>query len=503
MNALIFGFYRLSFFMSFCLCLGLMACNRQSVTTPTAVTPTPPPATLTATRTPAPTATRTPAPSPTPILPMVAAASQPLTDNGRLTISTVTALEPGWLVIHAVRNGTVAEVLGYTAVPPGTVQDVTVTIDPLQATDVMTAILHEDSGRVGEFEFPGIDEPVQHLSAVVSSQFTVQLQVSLPEITVADQEILEDGVLRVGGVFALADGWLLVQADAAGQPGGVLGFSAVAAGQNDEVVVVIPWREATPLLHVVLYQDNGRSHLLDIPGEDVPVLVSGQVVAATFRATLPPDVLIFDQPMVNETVVIDRVINNGPGWAAILADNGGQPGLIIGFAPLVDGLNEQVVVAVQESAVTNPLYVQIHQDVDPVGEFDFPRSDPALSYQGRLVVPTPFRLNAGNYLLTQDQSLSENGVLVPVAVVEAAGWLVIYTDVDGELGEIVGAALLTAGVNRHVQVVIETTQTTAILHAVLHLDAGEIGTFEYPDGPDVPFRRNSAVIQAPFVLLDE
>lgn len=489
--------------MGFCLCLNLVACSRQSAVTPTAVTPTLPLATLAPTRTPAPTATPTLAPTPTPLLPLVAAVSQPLTDNGRLTITTVTALEPGWLVIHAVRNGIVAEVLGYTAVPPGTVQDVTLTIDPLQATEVMVAILHEDSGRLGEFEFPGIDEPVQHRSAVVSSEFTVQLQVSLPEISVADQEILEDGLLRVGRVFALADGWLLVHADEAGQPGVLLGFSAVVAGQNSEVMVAIPWREATPLLHVMLYQDNGRSHLLDVPGEDVPVLVSGQAVATTFRVTLPPDVLIFDQPTVNETVVIDRVISNGPGWAAILADNGGQPGLIIGFAPLTDGLNEQVVVAVQESAVTNPLYVQIHQDTEPVGEFDFPRSDPALSYQGRLVVPTPFRLNMGNYLLTQDQPLLENGVVVLAAVVEETGWLVIYTDVDGELGEIVGATPLTAGVNRHVRVVIDAAQTTPILHAALHLDAGEMGTFEYPDGPDVPFRRNSAVIQAPFLLLGE
>lgn len=477
----------------------MVACSRDEPATPTAV-PTIT-VTIAPTRTLAPTRTPAPEPTATPILPSLSIASQTVDENGRITITAVTATEPGWVVVHAVRNGEVAEVLGFTAVAVGNSQDVTVQIDPLQATDTLAAVLHVDKGFAGEFEFPGADVPITGGNGSVSGEFAIELEVTLPSINVTDQEVLDDGLVQIASVVALADGWLLLHADEGGNVGEVLGFTAVQTGENNNLVVSIPWRGATPTLHAMLYEDNGRSQLLDYLVEDLPVLVQGQPVLTSFHVTLPPDVFIYDQPVVSGTITIERVISNGPGWVSVLYEEDGQPGLIIGFAALQDGLNEQVVVELEESAVTNQLFIQLHQDLEPFDEFDYPRSDPTLIYQGRAVAPFAFRINPGNYLFTQDQPAIENSIVVPLAVVESAGWVVIYNDDEGQLGDVVGHAPLNAGINRDVVVEVDQEQTTPMLYAALHLDAGTAGQFEYPDGPDVPFQRNLTVIQSPFALL--
>ena len=87
-------------------------------------------------------ATATPTPQPTPSSPAVTVDDQPLNDDGRVIIAGVTVPEAAWLVIHAEHDGQVGEVLGETVVSPGTSNDVSITIDPLQATPRLVAMLH-------------------------------------------------------------------------------------------------------------------------------------------------------------------------------------------------------------------------------------------------------------------------------------------------------------------------------------------------------------------------
>ncbi|MBK9613796.1 hypothetical protein [Candidatus Amarobacter glycogenicus] len=74
---------------------------------------------------------------------------------------------------------------------------------------------------------------------------------------------------------------------------------------------------------------------------------------------------MLDQPVIGGTITVERVISNGPGWLVVYQDEGGSPGLIIGSAPLVDGLNEQVPVSVRESGVTPQLFIFLHEDTEP------------------------------------------------------------------------------------------------------------------------------------------
>jgi hypothetical protein len=488
---------------SLILLLLLAACGEEPTPDPT------PPITAvpTLTRPAQPTAAPTIAPSPTPQEPTLTAVDQSLDENGRLLISSVTVLEPAWVVIHAERDGQVGEVLGYTAVSPGATDDVEVTIDPLAATDQLAAILHVDAGEEGEFEFPGVDEPLQNETAVVSQSFAITRDLALPAITATDQAVREDGLVRLDGVTMLVPGWLVIHADDDGAIGPILGHTFVEAGETADVVVHIPWRQGTPVLHAMLHEDDGRANRFDYPDGDMPVLVAGEPAVTAINVTYPPDVLVLDQPVISTTVTVERVISNGPGWLVVYADDGaGRPGLIIGSAALADGLNEQVVVSVQTSSVTDQLFIFLHEDTEAGDNFNFPAADPQITYEGRIPNPFGFRTNPGNYLATRDQALSsdsaETTVIVPLVVAEIDTWVVVYSDDEGELGEILGQTWLSAGINREIPVVIDGEGVTAVLHAALHYDAGTPQEFE-PGGTDVPILRNRAIIRAPFSILAE
>ena len=461
------------------------------------------------TPTPTPLPTGTPQPSPTSIRPAINASSQTLGEDGQLTINRVIVPESGWLVIHTqADDGTVGDVLGYAPVSMGSSSDLTVTINPLDTTPTLLAVLHIDAGTAGEFEFPGPDMPWEQNGAVVMASLQVEIQFDLPTLTISDQTIAEDGMVRVDSVYATEPGWLAIQADENGTPGAMLGHVYVTAGLHEDIPITVPWRETPPDLMAVLYTDAGRPQRLDFPGDDEPVKVNGSIIAQPFRASLPLDVFVLDQPFVNGQIVVERAVSNGPGWLVVHYDNDGELGLIIGFTPLVDGVNEDVVVPLVETAVTPQLHIMLHEDDDPVGEFDFPGGDPQHMYNGRVMDPITFRINPGNALFTEDQMLQpgDDGntavVTIPLVLADIDTWVVLRRDDNGAPGDIIGHVWVPAGVNRDILIKVDPEQVTDKLYAVLHHDADSDQNFDYPEGGDQPLLRNRQVIQVPFTILE-
>lgn len=416
--------------------------------------------------------------------------------------------QPGWLVIYTLQGDELGELLGHTAVQIGSNTNLPISIDPLAATPTLAAVLHVDQGAPGEFEFPdGSDVPLMFESGIIAQTFNPQFQLSLPIISVNDQEILEDGLVHLEKVVALMPGWLLIQADDDGQPGDYLGSTPLTAGANDNLSVHIPWQQGTTILHAVIYADNGRAHQLELPDIDVPFQVNGQSVVASFQVSYPPDLYVLDQPVVDGEFQVERVTSNGPGWLVVYYDDGGQPGLIIGYAALKDGVNEHVTVRVLHTAVTNPLHIRLHEDTEPGDAFDFPRVDPPIVYQGRQWLPYSFNTEPGSYIITRDQAFQETAnaplpITIPYAIVEQPSWVAIHADANGTPGEILGVASLRAGLNREVVVEIDPAAATETLHAALYNDSGEAGVFEFPNGADSPIQRNRRILSAPFVLLN-
>ncbi|MCA9957546.1 MAG: hypothetical protein KC443_00845 [Anaerolineales bacterium] len=496
------------------ICFVLVGCMRDEATAVSTPTPTPESSRQTtgamarpntATPSPSPTALPTTTPSPTPILPQLRVADQVLHEDGVLTIEQVNSPAAAWLVVRSTEAETGVDVLGYTAVPIGSSTDLAVTIDPLQATDTLVAELYTDAGTTGELEIPDTDEPLLVNGTPVAQSFAITIEFARPTLTVADQVIAEDGIVLVESVYTAVPGWLAIHADEAGEAGEVLGHTYINAGLHENVAISIPWREAPPYLLAVLYADEGEAQRFDYPDGDAPQLVNNAPVAASFHVTFPPDVFVLDQPVVNGEIVVERVVSNGPGWVVIHYEDNDELGLIIGFAPLVDGVNEQVHVPIVETAVTDPLYIMLHQDTGDIGEFNFPREDPQVTYNDIVMTPIPFGINPGNILYTQDQPLVIEDdtvtVSVPLVIVDIDTWVVIYADAAGSPGDILGQTWVAAGIHHDVQITVAADAVTDTLHVILHHDADSDQNFDYPDGADNPLQRNRHIIQAPFDLL--
>lgn len=92
-----------------------------------------------------------------------------------------------------------------------------------------------------------------------------------------------------------------------------------------------------------------------------------------------------------------------------------------------------------------------------------------------------------NAVSVEDQSLGEDNTVVIAGVVsDTPGWMVIHADDGGKPGPIVGRAQVGLGDNSDVLVEIDAAAATGTLYAMLHVDAGTEGEFEFPGGVDVP-----------------
>lgn len=444
--------------------------------------------------TPEPTST----PEPTPILPQLAVSDQTITEDGVITVAAVVLPEDGWLAIYDAEAISDAGLLSVIPIDAGAHDDVTVEVDPRLATETLEAVLYAGRESGQSFTIPE-DEGG---SGVAAETFTVAIELPQPEVVVTDQEVGDDGELLVDELFITEPTWVLVHTDEDGASGLIVGRLLLEPGLYEDVVIPIRWREGTPTLHVVLHEDTGESGVLDYPVADLPFVVEGEPVTASFEVTYPPDVVVYDQPVVNGEIIIERVISDGPGWVAVHFDDNGQPGLIIGSVALEDGLNEQLSVDLIESAITPILYARLHTDSEPGGEFEFPQSDPPVRYENRLPEANAFRVNVGSYLIIEDQALSDGMVVVaPLVVSVADAWLAIYADDEGQIGELLGQTRVAEGLNRDVEVALEADPGAGLLHAVLYQNLGDPDVFEPPPGPDSPFRVLGAMIDVPFSLL--
>ncbi|MCP4417654.1 MAG: hypothetical protein GY805_13610 [Chloroflexi bacterium] len=458
-----------------------------------------------ATNTPVPSASSTPAP--TAFVPSITAADQPLTDDGLLQIGNVVAPEDGWLVLYAMPDGELGELLGFTAVSAGLNPNLKLTIDPQQATATLAAMLHRDAGESGDFEFPdGPDNPLEWESAMIATTFTLDFQLSEPLIEVVAQTVAEDGVVQVASVLLPDAGWLAIHAQTDGQLTDLLGAVPLTAGLHEDILVTIPWREGTPTLVAALYADNGSLLHFDYGSEDGVLQAKGQPVVASFAASYPPDIFVLDQPLLDDTFEVERVISNGLGWLVAYFDDDGEPGLIIGSVPLADGLNERVLVEVLPTAATPIIHLRLHEDTVPGDDFDFPRVDQPIFFEDRLPSTVMFSLVSGNYVLAEDQHLPNIGsasavLTVNLVVVDVPTWVAIEADDNGERGDVLGFTAVSPGINRNIAISIDPTLATETLYVTLYLNAGEPDDFD-PDGADVPLQRNRSPISVPLFLLE-
>jgi len=102
-----------------------------------------------------------------------------------------------------------------------------------------------------------------------------------------------------------------------------------------------------------------------------------------------------------------------------------------------------------------------------------------------------------------DQEIVEDSVMIAEVVSDGPGWLVVHAQADGKPGPILGYSAVGSGTNAGVMVSIDTSSATETLYAMLHTDAGEIGTWEFPNGPDAPVMVGEQVITPAFKVSNQ
>jgi hypothetical protein len=230
------------------------------------------------------------------------------------------------------------------------------------------------------------------------------------------------------------------------------------------------------------------------------VVVCLLLFVATFgngaAATAGPSVTARDQRLAGSSVVVESVVATERGWVDIHAEAevAGNPGIVIGYAPVQPGENNYVFVPVDPAKVTPVLYAVLHVDHGQVRMFEFPGADEPVKVDGKSVI-APFHILSEQArpsseqpsLSVRDQSLRNGEVIVGRVVAAQAGFVDIHAEAEqaGNPGVVIGYSPLSAGETTYVRVAVPADKTTAVIYAVLHIDEGERGKFEFP-GPIPP-----------------
>ncbi len=91
---------------------------------------------------------------------------------------------------------------------------------------------------------------------------------------------------------------------------------------------------------------------------------------------------------------------------------------------------------------------------------------------------------------------SSDGKTIKVSAVNitgSTGFIAIHADASGQPGPVVGHMAIPEGDSKDVVVTLDAPITTGAYWPMLHLDAGTIGTYEFP-GPDGPVKSGADIV---------
>lgn len=105
----------------------------------------------------------------------------------------------------------------------------------------------------------------------------------------------------------------------------------------------------------------------------------------------------------------------------------------------------------------------------------------------------PLRQEA-NAVTVENQPIVDGSITVASVTAAADGWIVAHLDEGGQAGTVLGQTAVKAGTNTNV--VIKLSKDVPVdgkLWPMLHIDAGTIGTYEFP-GADAPVKDSAGKV---------
>jgi hypothetical protein len=210
---------------------------------------------------------------------------------------------------------------------------------------------------------------------------------------------------------------------------------------------------------------------------------------------------VSDQSIEQGTVTVRTVDAMEDGWVVIHTEADGKPGPVIGYTQIPAGESTEVKVTVDASQATPKLFAMLHVDEGIKGTYEFPGADAPVK-DGDMIVMQAFNqvdvTISLPYITAKDQSIVDGTVWV-AASMDVPGWVAIHADADGKPGPVIGYAQIPAGDWEDLKVTVDESKVTPKLFAMLHIDAGIAGTYEFP-GEDVPVKNGETIVMVPFEI---
>lgn len=426
--------------------------------------------------------------------------SDQVIDNNTVVIDEVIAETFGFIVIHAQDSeGNIGGAIGLALIHAGSNQNISVELEMINVTPTLYAMLHIDTEPYGNYQFgevEGADVPVIVDDEIVVTSFEVAV------ISIHDQFVDPDNFNRivVDTGASTDNAWLVAHAE---NPDGtiseVLGHTYLPAGVTQHIPILLSGN-VTDTIIVMLHQDTSapeRYEFAETENADMPLLLNDSVAMTTIstatRVRFDDQLAIGSDLTRNDAefipVVVDSVLSDGAGWLVIYADDGnGAIGEVIGFAPVQNGFNDNVIVEVPQAEVTPRLVAVLHTDTGEALVYEYAEiedADTPILYNDAPVIGSASVVPS----ISDSASLEGNILTIQGATIDITGWLAIHTnDGNRQAGEVIGFAPLNVGYNEDIKVEIDITNLSDPVFAMLHYDSRPVGRYEFGtvDGEDLP-----------------
>lgn len=403
--------------------------------------------------------------------------------GGVLSVDQVSAGGPAWLVVSAA-DGTE---LGRAQVAAGEHQNVPVRVAvPVSGPDLQVR-LFADEGQAGVLEDsdPAQGEPVNVTTFCLIVRDEMQRARDVSE-------------LRLAWAVTPVDAWVVISLDSYDETVPQrYGAIAVPAGVTEDMA--IPIENAAQMtghsMVATLHVDAGEAGVLEWPGPDAPFMepVSVDDMRASRISREPVSIgeafIRAADGLLDETqrTLSVPAVYAAAGGALVLR-TGGPDSQIIASAALQDGSNRDVSLQLSDGIpVPATAFLQVFEALPEPGA----ALDPPDFMSDTVEVMLRDGIMTGVGLVQADQTKAEidalGGITVGRVVSSAPGWLEVFSSA-GDLPTI-AVVPVPEGVSRNLVVPLKPEDYAQgdILILRLHVDAGEMGVYEFP-GPDETLR---------------
>lgn len=220
-----------------------------------------------------------------------------------------------------------------------------------------------------------------------------------------------------------------------------------------------------------------------------------------------------DQIIVQNSVFVQELAIDHPGWLAIYRSIGGTPAEMIVKPVYINSRGRFTNNFVPFDSTANitdgmDLILMLHVDNGELGKFEYNQAgqfdQPVVVNE--TTVQDQIKINAP-FVSVEDQAINDNTITIDEVQSGLRGWVAIYlVDEEGELGELAGYAAINQSPAKDIEVELDPSLTIEAgddLAARLHVNntddvSADPNEFNYPDGNDDPqafgFEEDSEII---------